>query len=67
MARIEIYEQRRGWFRKRKEYRWRVRSSNGRILAASTEGYFNLGDLWHAVRETVKALSNATMGPIHDS
>ena len=35
---FEMYQDRRG------EWRWRFRSTNGRILAGSSEGYINKAD-----------------------
>lgn len=68
MAHIEVYTERRGLIRKRLIHRWRVRAKNGRILAVSSEGYYNLGDLWNAVR-TVNGALGGSLGrtvPIHD-
>lgn len=53
---IEIYESRRG-LSLRKQWRWRIKAANGRIVATSGEGYNNKADLLHAldvVREALK-------------
>lgn len=65
---IEVYTERRGVVRRRTQYRWRVKASNGRIIATSGEGYSNLADLWHAVGLVVVALTGASKRPvsIHD-
>lgn len=42
----------------RNQWRWRLKATNGRIIANSGEGYFNLGDCDHAI-ELVKASSLA--------
>lgn len=31
------------------QYRWRLKASNGRIIADSGEGYHNLADCQHAI------------------
>ena len=41
---IEIYEARRG-LALRKQWRWRIRATNGRIVANGGEGYNNRADL----------------------
>lgn len=45
------------------EYRWRLRATNGRIIADSGEGYFNKSDCLAAIR-LVEATSAAT--PVAD-
>jgi uncharacterized protein YegP (UPF0339 family) len=32
-----------------RQYRWRLKASNGRIIADSGEGYKNLSDCQHAI------------------
>ena len=39
-ATLEIYKDKRG------NWRWRLRANNGKIIAASTEGYQNKCDMW---------------------
>lgn len=41
---VEVYEARRGLSR-RKQWRWRIRAANGRIVANGGEGYNNRADL----------------------
>lgn len=41
----------------RSQWRWRVRASNGRILAQSSEGYNNQGDCVAAAGSTGYALT----------
>lgn len=67
MAHIEVY-QAKGLLRRRKQYRWRIKAANGRILATGSEGYYNLGDLWKGVRSVTEALSDGLSRtiPIHD-
>ena len=43
MARFELYKDNAG------EYRWRFVSSNGRILATSSEGYTKKGDCQNGI------------------
>ena len=40
---FEIIKDNRG------EYRWRLRASNGKIIADSGEGYVNKGDCEHGI------------------
>lgn len=44
----------------KKEWRWRLRADNGKIIAVSSEGYTNKSDCRHAI-ELVKQSSNATV------
>lgn len=44
---FELYA-RRGLMR-RKQWRWRLRAGNGRIIAVSGEGYNNKVDALHAI------------------
>lgn len=46
----------------RQEYRWRLRATNGRIIADSAEGYVNKSDCLHAI-DLVKDSKNA---PVED-
>lgn len=46
--RFELYPARRGLFR-RKQWRWRFVTDNGRFIAASGEGYNNRADALHAI------------------
>ena len=46
MRNFEIYRD------KRREWRWRVRAVNGRILAVSSEGYKNMLDCKEGARLT---------------
>ena len=39
-AKLQIYKD------KRKKWRYRLRASNGKIIASSSEGYANKGDMW---------------------
>jgi len=41
------------------EYRWRLKATNGEIIADSGEGYVNASDCDHAIR-LVKSTSAAT-------
>ena len=50
---FEKYTDRKG------EYRWRLKSSNGRIIADSGEGYVNSADRNHAIG-LVKSTSATT-------
>jgi uncharacterized protein YegP (UPF0339 family) len=43
MARFELYKDNAG------EYRWRFVSTNGRIIATSSEGYKAKGDCQHGI------------------
>lgn len=52
---IEIYEARRGLSR-RKQWRWRIRAANGRIVANGGEGYNNRADLVRALEIVREAL-----------
>lgn len=49
---IEIYRD------KAKEYRWRIRASNGRVLADSAEGYKRRGGAFRGMRAVVIAISD---------
>ena len=42
-AKLEIYRDRRG------EWRWRLRASNGRIVADSGEGYRRRASMLHGI------------------
>lgn len=53
---VEIYEARRG-LSLRKQWRWRIRAKNGRIIANGGEGYFNKADLLKALDRVKEALS----------
>ncbi len=44
--RFEVY--RSGWFRR--EWRWRFVSSNGRVIAISSEGYRNREDCMNGIQ-----------------
>ena len=50
---FEKYTDRRG------EYRWRLKASNGKIIADSGEGYVNSADRNHGI-DLVKSTSAAT-------
>ena len=51
-ATIDIYQDRRG------DWRWRLRSSNGRIIADSAESYVKKGNVQRAVRALKVLLFN---------
>ena len=51
-AKLEIYRDRRG------EWRWRLRASNGRILADSGEGYRRLASARHAAERVRSILAS---------
>lgn len=53
---IEIYEARRG-LALRKQWRWRIRAANGRIVANGGEGYNNRSDLLRALEIVKEALT----------
>lgn len=59
MARMEFYTERRGIVKRRLQYRWRVRATNGRILSVSSEGYNNLAEMRKAVQFTHDAMTDA--------
>lgn len=48
MMRFELYAARRGVLL-RKQWRWRLRAGNNRIIAVSGEGYNNRSDAAHAI------------------
>lgn len=52
---VEIYEARRG-IALRKQWRWRIRAANGRIVANGGEGYNNRTDLLRALKIAEEAL-----------
>lgn len=52
---VEIYEARRG-LALRKQWRWRARAANGRVVANSGEGYNNRADLERALEVVKEAL-----------
>lgn len=52
---VEFYEARRGLVL-RKQWRWRIRADNGRIISGSTESYSNLSDAMRGVQLTREAL-----------
>lgn len=53
---FEIYEARRG-LALRKQWRWRIRAANGRIVANGGEGYNNRSDLLRALEIVKEALT----------
>lgn len=53
---IEIYEARRG-LSLRKQWRWRIRAKNGRIVANGGEGYNNRADMLRALDIVREALN----------
>lgn len=55
-AGYEIYRARRGLLRRR-QIAWRFRSSNGRVIARSTEGYNNLADCEASIRLLKRSLT----------
>lgn len=62
MAHVHIYtthRRKRGSLTPTKEHRWRIVSTNGRIIASASEGYANLADLWNSVRVVRDALGVA--------
>ena len=53
----------------KKQYRWRIISSNGRIIAMSSEGYSNLADLYRStviVAEALEGVLDMKTIPIHE-
>ena len=54
---LEIYEGRRAPFQ-RKQWRWRIRAANGRIIANGGEGYANRADLEAALDLVRRALTS---------
>lgn len=65
MAHIEAWtETRRPLLRKRTQYCWRIRASNGRILCHSGEGYNNLADMWSAINSVATALGASLDKPL---
>jgi uncharacterized protein YegP (UPF0339 family) len=63
-ADVEQYRSpnRGGLGRRTGEHRWRVRSSNGRVLTIASEGYHNREDMLAAMRLTRDALARADLG-----
>lgn len=60
---FEIYQQQQGLLSAglgHSDYRWRLISDNGRIIADSGEGYRNKSDCLHGI-ELVKGTSAATL------
>lgn len=55
MAQFELYRD------NRKEYRWRLKAANGRIMADSGEGYVNKSDCESAIRWVQANASGATV------
>lgn len=49
--RIEVYKD------KKREHRWRMVATNGRIIAESGEGYKNHGDCWNTLNTVRTAIS----------
>lgn len=52
----------------KKQYRWRIISSNGRVVAMSSEGYSNLADLYRStviVAEALEGVLDLKTIPIH--
>jgi uncharacterized protein YegP (UPF0339 family) len=68
MAHIEVWSEPKGLMRKRREYYWRIKATNGKIMVTGGEGYYNLGDLWHAIAEIRKTLGIALTQelPVHE-
>jgi uncharacterized protein YegP (UPF0339 family) len=58
---LEIYEARRG-LALRKQWRWRVRAANGRIISMSSEGYNNRADLMRGIEITAQAIRQGQPG-----
>lgn len=52
MHKLELYKD------KRHEWRWRVRSSNGRVIGVSSEGYKNKTDCFAGVKLCMKAFES---------
>ena len=59
---VEIYEARRG-LALRKQWRWRVRAANGRIISMSSEGYNNRADLMRGIEITAQAIRQESPAP----
>lgn len=51
---FEMYSK-RDW-KLRKQWRWRIRANNGKIIAASSEGYFNKMDCRYNAMSTGRSL-----------
>ncbi len=54
-GKLEIYEDAKG------EYRWRLKSSNGRIIATSGEGYTRKSDCIEAQRKIAVTMREAVI------
>ncbi len=52
-ARWEVWQAKDGW-------RWRLKSSNGRIIAESGEAYSRRADVYKAVKRVTTVVFNAT-------
>ncbi len=67
MAVLQVWTEKR-LLKRRKQYRWRIKAGNGRIIATGSEGYYNLADLMNAVTLVQAALVEyeGRAIPIHD-
>lgn len=53
----EIYHKNRlTMFGLRKQWRWRVKAANGKVIGASTEGYWNRADCVRNMEQLGRAL-----------
>lgn len=55
MAKFEIYKDAQG------DFRWRFQANNGRILAASGEGYNNRANCEHSIILVKQQVANASI------
>lgn len=47
------------------EWRWRVRANNGKIIASSSEGYINKGDMENNMKSTFASLDSFFGGGVN--
>ena len=52
----EIYQDKRG------EWRWRLKAANGKILAMSSEGYWNKRDCWDCIDKVQSSANVPVIG-----
>jgi uncharacterized protein YegP (UPF0339 family) len=58
---FEVYKDRAG------EFRWRLKASNGQIVAASGQGYKAKADLKHAIEQIQKQAASARIEEASES
>jgi hypothetical protein len=64
MARLVVWCEWRGFFRRRLVYGWSVRDGHGNIIIASEKTYANLGALHDEVNAVSFALTDAVKRPV---